>query len=56
MGLKNLYTGQQWRNGCRKQTYRHGEGGGEGKKESQAHWELQTPESAFLAGSKVSFK
>ena len=27
---KNLYTGQQWRNTHRKQTYGHGERGGEG--------------------------
>ena len=27
---KNLYTGQQWRNRHREQTYSHGERGGEG--------------------------
>ena len=27
--LKNLFTGQQWRNRHRKQTYGPGEGGGE---------------------------
>ena len=27
---KTLYTGQQWRNTHRKQTYGHGERGGEG--------------------------
>ena len=31
MVLKNLFTGQQWRNRHRKQTYGHGERGGEGK-------------------------
>ena len=30
MVLKNLFTGQQWRNTHRKQTYGHGERGGEG--------------------------
>ena len=30
MVLKNLFTGQQWRNRHRKQTYGHGERGGEG--------------------------
>ena len=29
MVLKNLLTGQQWRNRHRKQTYGHGERGGE---------------------------
>ena len=31
MVLKNLFTGQQWRNRQRKQTYGHGEWGGEGE-------------------------
>ena len=31
MVLKNLFTGQQWRNRHREQTYRHGERGGEGE-------------------------
>ena len=31
MVLKNLFTGQQWRNRHREQTYGHGEGGGEGE-------------------------
>ena len=29
MVLKNLFTGQQWRNRHREQTYGHGESGGE---------------------------
>ena len=29
--LKNLFTGQQWRNRHREQTYGHGERGGEGE-------------------------
>ena len=29
--LKNLFSGQQWRNGHREQTYGHGERGGEGE-------------------------
>ena len=32
MVLKNLFTGQQWRNRHRKQAYVHGERGGEGEK------------------------
>ena len=31
MVLKNLSTGQQWRNRHREQTYGHGERGGEGE-------------------------
>ena len=31
MVLKNLLTGQQWRNSYREQTYGHGERGGEGE-------------------------
>ena len=31
MVLKNLFTGQQWRNRYREQTYRHREGGEEGE-------------------------
>ena len=30
MVLKNLFTGQQWRNRHREQTYGHGERGGQG--------------------------
>ena len=30
MVLKNLFTGQQWRNRHREETYGHGERGGEG--------------------------
>ena len=31
MVLKNLFTGQQWRNRHREQTYGHGERGGQGE-------------------------
>ena len=31
MVLRNLFTGQQWRNRHREQTYGHGEGVGEGE-------------------------
>ena len=31
MVLKNLFTGQQWRNRHREQIYGHGESGGEGE-------------------------
>ena len=31
MVLKNLFTGQQWKNRHKEQTYGHGERGGEGE-------------------------
>ena len=31
MVLKNLFTGQQWRNRHKEQTYEHGERGGDGE-------------------------
>ena len=34
MVLKNLFTGQQWRNRHREQTYGHGERGGESNMET----------------------
>ena len=39
MVLKNLFTGQQWRNRHRKQTYRHGEGGGEDEMYGESNME-----------------
>ena len=39
MVLKNLSTGQQWRNRHREQTYRHGERGGEGEKYGKSNME-----------------
>ena len=40
MVLKNLFTGQQWRNGYREYTYGYGERGGEGesKKKPKTPW------------------
>ena len=34
---KNLFTGQQWQNGCREQTYAHGERGGEGERQGNSN-------------------
>ena len=34
--LKNLFTGQQWRNRCREQTYGHGERGGEAEMDGKS--------------------
>ena len=39
MVLKNLFTGQQWRNRHREQTYGHGEGGGEGEMYGKSNME-----------------
>ena len=39
MVLKNLFTGQQWRNRHREQTYRPGERGGEGEMYGKSNME-----------------
>ena len=39
MVLKNVFTGQQWRNRHREQTYGHGERGGEGEKYGESNME-----------------
>ena len=39
MVLKNLFTGQQWRNRHRKQTYGHGERGGESEMYAKSNME-----------------
>ena len=42
MVLKNLFTGQQWRNRHREQTYGHRERGAEGDME-KITWKLTLP-------------
>ena len=42
MVLKNLFTGQQWRNRHREQTYRHGERGGKGEMYGKSNMETNT--------------
>ena len=37
--IKNSFTGQQWRNRHRKQTYEHGERGGEGERYGKSNME-----------------
>ena len=37
--LKNLFTGQQWRNRHREETYGHGERGGEGEMYGKSNME-----------------
>ena len=39
MGLKNLFSWQQWRNRHREQTYGHGERGGEGEMYGKSNME-----------------
>ena len=39
MVLKNLFTGQQWRNRHREQTYRHGKRGGKGELNRKSNME-----------------
>ena len=39
MVLNNLFTGQQWRNRHREQTYRHGERGGEAEMYGKSNME-----------------
>ena len=39
MALKNLFTGQQWRNRHREQTYGHGEKGEEGEMYGKSNME-----------------
>ena len=39
MVLKNLFTGQQWRNRHREQTYEHGERGGESEMYGKSNME-----------------
>ena len=39
MVLKNLFTGQQWRNRHREQIYGHGERGGEGEMYGKSNME-----------------
>ena len=44
MVLKNLFTGKQWRNRHREQTYGHGERGGEGEMYGESKtWKLTSP-------------
>ena len=42
MVLKNLFTGQQWRNRHREQTYGHGERAGEGEIYGKSNMETFT--------------
>ena len=68
MVLKNLFTGQQWRNRHREKTYGHGERGGEGEMYGESNMETyiticeidglvtkSSPTLAILVVSEMSF-
>ena len=47
MVLKDLFTGQQWRNRHREQTYGHGERGGEGEMYGKSNMETYMCKSTY---------
>ena len=51
--LKNLFTGQQWRNRHREQTYGHGKRGGEGEMYGKSN--METYITIFKIDSKREF-
>ena len=53
MVLKNLFTGQQWRNKHKEQTYGHGERGGEGEMYGKSN--MDTYITIFKIGSQWEF-
>ena len=56
MVLKNSLTGQQWRNRHRKQTYGHGERGGEGEMYlERVTWKLTLPYVKQIANGNLLY-
>ena len=55
MVLKNLFTGQQWRNRHREQTYGHGERGGEGVCMERVTWKLTLPYVKWIASENLLY-
>ena len=55
MVLKNLFTGQQWRNRHREQTYGHGERGGEGEMYGRVTWKLTLPYVRQIANRNLPY-
>ena len=53
--LKNLFTGQQWRNRHREQTYGHGERGEEGEIMEQVTWKLTLPYVKQIANGNLLY-
>ena len=53
MILKNLFSGQQWRNRHREQTYGHGERGGEGEMYGKSNMETYIQFSSVQSLSRV---
>ena len=54
MVLKNLFTGQQWRNVHREQAYGHGERGREGEME-RVTWKLTLPYVKQIASGNLLY-
>ena len=52
MVLKNLFTELQWRNRHRKQTYGHGERGGEDEMYGKSNMKLTSPYVKWVATHK----
>ena len=55
MVLKNLFTGQQWRNRHREHIYGHGERGGEGEMYERVTWKLTLPYVKQIANSNLLY-
>ena len=55
MVLRNLFTGQQWRNRHREQTYGHGERGGEGEIMERVTWKLTLPYVKQIANGNLLY-
>ena len=53
MVLKNLFTGQQWRNRYREQTYGHVERGGEGME--RVTWKFTLPYTKQIANGNLLY-
>ena len=58
MGLVNLFSGQQWRNRHREQTYGHGVGvgeEGEGESMKRVTWKLTIPYGKQIANGNLLY-
>ena len=55
MVLKNLFTGQQWRNRHREQTYGQAEKGGEGEMYERVTWEFSLPYVKQIANGNLLY-
>ena len=55
MVLKNLFTGQQWRNRAREETYRHGEGEERVRCMERVTWKLTLPYVKQIANRNLLY-